>query len=154
MHARYTVIIRGVDFLPCTLLNELDTDFVFDEDSFITRGDPMSKRKDEFYESGTLFLFHENEFSKEYPDPDYELSFVEFFEKNYDLLVSAGAQEFTIFLDVYFADQCNFEIFDKDMLRRLSKYNVSLPISVYSVKNNVIPAPSSGLRRVGKSVKG
>ena len=36
-------------------------------------------------------------------------------------------------MDIYYQDQCNFEIFNKHRLNRLSRFNVSLPISVYAV---------------------
>lgn len=34
--------------------------------------------------------------------------------------------------------QCNFEIFNKELLNRLAKYGVLLPISVYALKGEKI----------------
>ena len=35
-------------------------------------------------------------------------------------------------MEVYFdGGQCNFEIFNKDLLAKLSVFNISIPVSVY-----------------------
>ena len=68
-----------------------------------------------------------------YIDEAYEDDIVSFIEWNYSRLIQAGADDFWVFMDVYYQDQCNFEIFNKHRLNRLSRFNVSLPISVYAV---------------------
>ena len=40
-------------------------------------------------------------------------------------------KEIDLFVNVYYKGQCNFEIFDKNSLKILSRWDVSLPISVY-----------------------
>ncbi|EGV38396.1 interleukin-7 [Neisseria weaveri LMG 5135] len=80
-------------------------------------------------------MIHENEFSKEFPDLEYEKSFVNFFSENYDLLKENGATDFSIFIEIYYVDQCNFEIFNRDLLVELAKYRVNLPISVYHIQD-------------------
>ena len=95
--------------------------------------------KDEFGEIndyGCLELNHKNEFSKEYWDSEYEQEFVDFFSKNYQLLRLNNADDFRIFIEAFYSDQCNFEIFNSELLAELAKYKVSLPISVYDCDND------------------
>ena len=86
------------------------------------------------YGFGFMVINHINEFSKEYPDEDYEKLFIDFFIKNYQNLIESGAENFEIYMEIYYSDQCNFEIFNNKYLKILSKYNVNLPISVYHIK--------------------
>ncbi|OFL99066.1 hypothetical protein HMPREF2726_00855 [Neisseria sp. HMSC074B07] len=81
-------------------------------------------------------LNHKNEFSKEYWDSEYEQEFVDFFRKNYQLLRLNNADDFRIFIEAFYLDQCNFEIFNNELLAELTKYKVSLPISVYYYNND------------------
>ncbi|MBQ9600400.1 MAG: interleukin [Neisseriaceae bacterium] len=82
-------------------------------------------------ETNLLSFEHKNKFSKEYHDREYEQEFVDFFKNNYELLKEYGAEEFVLMMDIFYCDQCNFEIFDKGKLKELAKGDVSLPISVY-----------------------
>jgi len=58
------------------------------------------------------------------------------FVKNYQLLRLNNADDFRIFIEAFYSDQCNFEIFNSELLVELAKYKVSLPISVYYCDNN------------------
>ena len=90
----------------------------------------------EINDYGCLELNHKNEFSKEYWDSEYEQEFVDFFSKNYQLLRLNNADDFRIFIEAFYSDQCNFEIFNSELLAELAKYKVSLPISVYDCDND------------------
>lgn len=114
MYARFTINVTGEKFNPVEVLPDLKTSLVIDDLGI-----------------GYLYLIHKNEFSSEFPDVNYEIEFVNFFEENFHLLNEKGADDFSIFMDIYYSDQCNFEIFNKDLLNKLAKYNVSLPISVF-----------------------
>jgi hypothetical protein len=55
--------------------------------------------------------------------------------------VGCGATDFDFFIEVYYSgNQCNFEIFNSELLGRLSKIlpNVSVPVSVYQIKKKQI----------------
>jgi hypothetical protein len=60
----------------------------------------------------------------------------EFLPKNYSALKNNGLDRINIFINVFYSGQCNFEIFDSQSMSILSKYNVSLPISVFHLSNN------------------
>ena len=73
---------------------------------------------------------------QEYWDSEYEQEFVDFFRKNHQLLRLNNADDLRIFIEAYYSDQCNFEIFNSELLAELAKYKVSLPISVYYCDND------------------
>jgi hypothetical protein len=125
-------MIYGDYFFPKKIIKKLRTNLVVEE--FKNRGDIIDKKKIEFWQYGFLNIIHYNDLSNVYPDEKYEEEFVIFIEDNYELLKISGADSIEIMIDVYYKNQCNFEIFNKKNLRRLSKYDVSLPISVYHEK--------------------
>lgn len=121
LYVRFYITISGQKFQPDKIVHQLNTSLIIEE--IITD-----------YSCGDwnmLRMGHKNEFSKRFPDNDYEQEFVDFFKNNYELLKKYGAEEFVLMMDIYCCDQCNFEIFDKDKLPELAKGDVSLPISVY-----------------------
>ena len=121
LYVRFYITISGANFQSSLVVNQLNTSLIIKE--IITDYS--------FGDWNMLQLFHQNEFSKRFPDNDYEQEFVDFFKNNYELLKEHGAEDFRIMMDIFYCDQCNFEIFDKDKLPELAKGDVSLPISVY-----------------------
>ena len=132
MYLRFTIMIFGDNFKPSKMVNNLETSLEV-TDYFDVGGE------DEFGEIndyGCLVVNHKNEFSKEYWDSEYEQEFVDFFRKNHQLLRLNNADDFRIFIEAFYSDQCNFEIFNNELLAELAKYKVSLPISVYYCDND------------------
>lgn len=121
MYMRFTITISGSHFQPNKVLKKLNTSLILD--GLFEENDTDS----------IIYFRHKNEFSEEYPDDSYEELFVEFFRKNYSILKESGADNFSIFIDIYYSDQCNFEIFNKKYLKELSQFDISLPISVYHI---------------------
>lgn len=128
MFIRYSIEIYG-NFNPDIVIPLLNIDdFSVIEKSFDIEDN-----------SGLIFLLNKKEFAIYY-DREYESSYINFFDLNYESLKENGANDFRIFIEAYYSDQCNFEIFDKNLLSKLAVYNVSFPISVYYVnpENNKI----------------
>ena len=132
MNLRFTITIFGNNFNPSKIFNKLDTSLKVT--SYFDTGEKDDIGKINDY--GCLELNHKNEFSKEYWDSEYEQEFVDFFRKNYQLLRLNNADDLRIFIEAYYSDQCNFEIFNSELLAELAKYKVSLPISVYYCDND------------------
>lgn len=132
MNLRFTITIFGNNFNPSKIFNKLDTSLKVT--SYFDTGEKDDIGKINDY--GCLELNHKNEFSKEYWDSEYEQEFVDFFRKNYQLLRLNNADDFRIFIEAFYSDQCNFEIFNSELLAELAKYKVSLPISVYYCDND------------------
>ena len=121
MYVRFYITISGSDFQPNKIVDQLNTSLIIED--IVTDYS--------FGDWNMLRIGHKNKFSKEYYDGEYEQEFVDFFKNNYELLKKYGAEDFTLMMDIFYCDQCNFEIFDKDKLPELAKGDVSLPISVY-----------------------
>ncbi|UYZ62535.1 hypothetical protein [Hymenobacter weizhouensis] len=65
---------------------------------------------------------------------EYDDWFVDFIEKNYELLTKHGVNDIQLSIEVYYRDdQCNFEILSNSLLKRISKFNISIPVSVYKL---------------------
>lgn len=134
---KYYVSASGDCFNPENVLKEIQGDFVVD--SFFKPADKKFSDNSEVYGYGSMSFWHPKKYSTEDEITKYEKSFVEFIEKNYTLFVQNGANEFEIFVEIYFdGGQCNFEIFNKELLKKIVMLGVSLPISVYVLKNEEI----------------
>ena len=132
MYLRFTIMIFGDNFKPSKMINKLETSL--EVTSYFDAGEEDDIG--EINDYGCLELNHKNEFSKEYWDSEYEQEFVDFFSKNYQLLRLNNADDFRIFIEAFYSDQYNFEIFNSELLAELAKYKVSLPISVYDCDND------------------
>ncbi len=95
----------------------------------------------EEYEEFPCYLTIQNPkmFGVEYELIEYEEWYVDFLEKYYSKMILYGAQDVWLFLDVFYSkDQCNFEIFSKEMMKKLAKFDLSYPISVYKLSKKKI----------------
>ena len=133
----YGISIFGDNFYPQNILKKIQGNLIIDDDYFC----PTDIRKswsgiiyddNDFYGYGCMGFSHPLRQAIGNYMLQYEKDFVEFIEKNYQLFKENGVDDIRIFMEVFYEGQCNFEIFNKKLLKRLAKYNVSLPISVYA----------------------
>lgn len=107
MKIRLSLRLGGDNLNHQKIIDSINTDFVH-----------------EFYncEDYSYFtFFHPKEISSEYPDNNYEEDFIVFIEKKkYEKLFHEGIRSFDLFIEVYYIDQCNFEILNSNRLRRLN----------------------------------
>ncbi|QNX02951.1 hypothetical protein IC798_06455 [Acinetobacter seifertii] len=77
------------------------------------------------------------DFSNEYYDEEYESVFFEFIYKNIENFIKNGADDFSLFMEVYISEdeQCNFEVLNSEFLSLIGKYKISIPFSVYKVRD-------------------
>lgn len=134
---KYNFSVSGDNFYPETILNNIQGNFIVD--SYFNPTDKKFDNKPDEYGNGNLSFWHKNKLSTEVEIAKYEGDFVEFIEKNHLLFVENGVSELAIFLEIYFdGGQCNFEVFNKQLLKRIGDLRVTLPISVYLLKNEQI----------------
>ncbi len=127
---KYYLSISGDNLFPEKIINRIEGNFIID--SYYSPTDGKFEDRDDPYGYGGISFWHPKKFSLKDNIVEYEESFVKFIEDNYLLFSENGLEDIEIFLEIYFdGGQCNFEIFDKTILKRLAKYDVSLPISVY-----------------------
>ncbi len=87
-------------------------------------------------ESNYVSIEHPSEIGVEYKLDYYNQWYVGFISRNYESLRNIGLESANIFINVFFSGQCNFEIFDSTSLAELSKYAISLPISVFNLPDD------------------
>ncbi len=134
---KYSISISGDDFHPEKIIEEIQGDFVVN--TFFNPTDKKLINISEEYGYGSMSFWHPYKNSTEDKIIEYEKSFVEFIDENYTLFVKNGVNEFEIFIEIYFdGGQCNFEIFNKELLKKFGVLGVSLPISVYVLTSEEI----------------
>lgn len=82
-----------------------------------------------------ISIEHPTDIGIEYEMENYHQWYVKFVDDNYNILRNNGLEYANIFINVFYKGQCNFEIFDKDSLAVLSKYDVSYPISIFALSD-------------------
>lgn len=134
---KYILSISGDNFYPDKILSKIESNFVVN--SYFTPTDKKFTNSSDEYNYGSISFWHPQKFSTDESLTSYEREFVEFIEKNYSLFVENGVNDLEILIEIYFdGGQCNFEIFSKDLLKKLGFWGVSLPISIYILRDNEI----------------
>lgn len=127
---KYDFSVFGNTFYPEKILNKIEGDFIID--TYFSPKDKKFSNTSEEYGYGGISFWHPQKFATEAKIVDYEKAFVDFIEKNDKLFKENGVDDLQIFMEIYYnGSQCNFEIFNKDLLKKLTKYKVSFPVSVY-----------------------
>ena len=65
----------------------------------------------------------------------YHAWFASFLEANHRVFIECGADDLRIFMEIFYAadNQCNLEVFDREAISIIGKFNVTLPLSVYTL---------------------
>jgi hypothetical protein len=129
------LILSGVDFLPDSILQ-----YIKGEYAIASKNNPQDKKhknKEDDYGFGSISFFHPKKFATQPNILNYEQWFINFLLDNYELFKNYGVEDYELFFEVYHdEEQCNFEIFDKILLQKISGISISFPVSVYSVKKD------------------
>ena len=130
---KITLVLFGVDFFPDSILHLIKGEF-----EVASKNNPQDKKnpKDN-YGFGSISIFHPKKFATQSNLQNYEEWFINLLINNNDLFISRGVQEYEFFIEVYSEDeQCNFEIFNKELLRKINHINISFPVSTYRLKTD------------------
>jgi hypothetical protein len=131
---RISLDLQGDNFSPKGLLSQLKEPFII-----FSSNEPSdykdSNNKDQ-YEFGSISILHPKKIGIEFELEDYQEWYVNLIEKNYEKFKTLGVKDISLFVDVFYNDQCNFEIFNKNLLKRISDYSISIPISVYNLNKD------------------
>ena len=128
MRIKFEISISGEDFDPAKFMEEYTGALTLVD--CVKKSDTNPHTKD-CYDYGSVTVGYKDNYLAQYYDEVYEKVFINFFIDNEQLLLKFDYEEIDLFVNVYYKDQCNFEIFDKNSLKILSRWDVSLPISVY-----------------------
>lgn len=78
-------------------------------------------------------------FSCGYPDRDYQQRFFDFLKVQATRLRAYGAEDQVLCFEVYYPQQCNFQLFEPPQMQILADADIELRISAYQTEN-VLPS--------------
>lgn len=134
---KYNFSISGDNFYPEKVIEKIQGNFIVD--SFFNPNDQRGFDLPGIYGYGGISFWHPLKFSTGTNIIDYEYETIEFIEGNYQLFTENGVDDLQVFIEIYSDErQCNFEIFNKELLKKLASFEVSLPISVYVLNEEEI----------------
>jgi hypothetical protein len=131
-----SIDLFGDNFSPKKFLDCIENDFEII--SSVEPNDANECDKSGVYGFGSISILNPMKYGVGSEQLKYENWYIDFIEKNYSLFIDNGVTDIRLFWNVYYFNQCNFEIFDKDMLQNLSKYLISIPVSVYRLSESEI----------------
>lgn len=98
----------------------------------------IKNKRGETYGFGSMTIEHINKYGFSDNLIEYEQWFISCLEDNKSLFEKANIENIWLVIDVYYVDFCSIEVFDKNSLKRLSKFNISIPMNVYKVSKKEI----------------
>lgn len=126
--------ISGDSFFLESVVSKIVGDFIVKSSN--SPGDKFERRNGN-YDFGSVLFWYTKNFSTEEYIEKYEKYFVDFLEDNYLIFTKNGADNFSFFIEIYYdGGQCNFEIFNKTLLKKIKKLNVSITVSVYTLSKD------------------
>jgi hypothetical protein len=133
---KITLSISGKKFHPNNIIGKISGDFSIE--SSIQPNDKIFADREDTHDFGGISFWHPKKFSLQETIQKYEIDFIEFIESNQALFLENGVEEFSFFYEVYYekSNQCNFEIFSKELLKRVSLLDLSFPVSIYGLGKN------------------
>ena len=102
-----------------TICNSEEVGSIADKQGAISIAPPTESIVDDNYEQVTK----------------YHAWFASFLEANHDVFIECGANDLRIFMEIFYVagNQCNLEVFDREAISIIGKFNVALPISIYTL---------------------
>lgn len=130
---KITLTLSGIKFIPEQILNLIKGEY------FIAgQNNPSDKKfidSEEVYGFGSISFFHPKKFSLDNYLNEYEEWYINFLLVNYNIFNKYGVDNIQLFIEIYHKDeQCNFEIFDKNLIKKMSHISISIPVSIYLLK--------------------
>jgi len=133
-YLKITLELEGNRLNYTNLLSDLkEKYFLVDK---IQKGNKFSYIENDYYKISCIWILNPEKYVEIDNNIEYQEWYLFFIAMNYERFLEYGVNNINLFFDVYvqYNEQCNFEIFDKEILKKLSQYNVSLPISIHVLK--------------------
>jgi hypothetical protein len=88
---------------------------------------------------GSLTVLCPKIYGLQYEMTDYENWYFDFIDNNKILLDKNGATEISLYIEVFDdGGQLNFEIFSRELLKKVGQHNIAIPISYYRLTTEQI----------------
>ena len=143
---KYDFSISGDNFFPEKIIDKIQGGFT--TMSFFSPKDKKKVNENEEYGFGSMSFWHPKKFTTEERISEYENSFIEFIEINYNVFIEYKVTDLQILVELFYdGGQCNFEIFSKDLLKRLVNFGVSIPVSIYVLEEDKLVEWENEIRK-------
>lgn len=130
MLLRITLSLLGENFKPEEIIPKFIGECIVSSSHY--KGERFGRNLEKTCQGGAVSLWNPQKYEIPYHGEEYEEWFIVFIENNYQLFLKSGVEEIRLHFEVFtLYEQCNFEVFNNHLLKRLVRYNVSLPMSVY-----------------------
>jgi len=135
-----TLYIEGKGFKPNLLLEYIPEDLRVEK--VTEKGETINlsrSRTSLALESSILILNKINLTTNTEDIPKQNEAFIKFLEKQYSFIKKIGGEDISLWLYIYFSDEyVNTELFDKEQLKKLAIYDVSLPLTIIKMSKKKI----------------
>lgn len=134
---RISLDLTGDKFSPNKLLKELT-----DQVHIFSSNEPDDKNEYDpngIFGFGSLTVLCPKIYGLQYEMTDYENWYFDFIDKNKTLLDKNGTTEISLYIEVFDdGGQLNFEIFSRELLKKVGQHNIAIPISYYRLTTKQI----------------
>lgn len=129
--------LYGDNFSPKKFLEQvLEPIHVFD---FNEPDDPNEVDPEGVFGFGCLSIKSPQIYGLQYEMTEYESWYFDFLDRNKDLLNQHGVEKVNLFMNVFHnGGQLNFEIFSRDLLKKVASYDIAIPISYHRLTTEQI----------------
>jgi hypothetical protein len=134
---RISLDLYGDKFSPKKFLAKItDTIHIFSSNE---PDDLKFKKSEEVYGFGSLSILSPQIYGLQCEMTEYENWYFDFIDKNKSIFDQQGVTEINLFIDVFDnGGQLNFEIFSRELLKKVGLYNIAIPISYYRLTTEQI----------------
>ena len=134
---RISLDLTGDKFSPKELLKALTDNvhiFYSNEPDDINERDPNG-----IFGFGSLTILCPKIYGLQYQMTAYENWYLDFIDNNKNLLDKNGVTEMSLYIEVFDnGGQLNFEIFSRELLKKVGQYDIAIPISYYRLTTEQI----------------
>lgn len=129
------IFVYGKKFSPKEFIKNINEPyFLLDSTEPIEFDDEDS----DWYGFGCIHILHPQKICLQYEDEEYQIWYVEFLEKYYQILKDNGANKIDISWSIYYSKQINIEIFNRGLLKRLLKFDVAINLNGFKRSSKAI----------------
>jgi hypothetical protein len=134
---RISLDLTGDKFSPKAFIEELTDNihiFTSNEPDDINDRDPNG-----IFGFGSLTVLCPKVYGLQYEMTDYEKWYLDFIDNNKKLLDKYGVDEMSLYIEVFDnGGQLNFEIFSRQLLKKVGQFDIAIPISYYRLTTEQI----------------
>lgn len=134
---RISLDLYGDDFSPREFIKDITDSFiVFNSNE---PDDKNDKDPNGIYGFGSISILSPHRYGLQYETEEYEKWYFDFIDKYEYEIKKHNVSEINFFIDIFHSNgQLNTEIFSRDKLKKIAKYDIAIPFSYYKITKEQI----------------